>query len=100
MSEPLDLAKPIHLRAEMARAGLAPTQMTPYEDAERGWVDPLDDDEIRTIVRGFMSALWSACLQDDVASRPPCSTCGGSGKRYPHLATFDDPCPDCREVSP
>jgi len=50
---------------------------------------------------------WSSSeaevLRQDVALvdtvHRPCSTCGGSGKRYPRLTTFDDPCPDCREVS-
>lgn len=56
-----DLSDPVHLRAEMARAGIAPMHNRPYDDPERGWVDPLDDDETRTIVRRFLAALWRAC---------------------------------------
>lgn len=57
----LDLTKPMKMRAEMARGGIAPIQLQPYEDPERGWVDPLDGDESRTVVRRFMHALWRAC---------------------------------------
>jgi hypothetical protein len=63
MSEPtLDLSKPMSIRAEMTRAGIAPSNNSPYHDPERGSVDPLDGDEARTIVRRFMAALWRACL--------------------------------------
>lgn len=64
----LDLAKPLHIRAEMARRGLLFSHLLPYEDAGRGWVDPLDDDETRGAVRGFMGQLWLACVR---AERPP-----------------------------
>lgn len=56
-----DLSDPVGLRAKMARAGLNPLQLRTYDDLEHGWVDPLDDDEMRTIVRRFMSSLWRAC---------------------------------------
>ncbi len=56
-----DLADPRHIRAEMARAGLAPTQLSPYHDPEQGYTDPLDNDEMRTIVRRFLAATWRAC---------------------------------------
>lgn len=61
MLETIDLTRPMHLRAEMARAGLAPMQVHPYDDPERGWVDPLNDHETRTTIRQFMFALWRAC---------------------------------------
>ena len=53
-----DLAKPMHIRAEMARAGIAPMQNRPWDDPERGYVDPLNDDETRTTLRRFLAALW------------------------------------------
>lgn len=68
-TEPISLAKPLSIRAEMARLGLAPAQMTTYEDPERGWLDPLDDDEMRTAVRRLMSALWAASLRHEGADR-------------------------------
>lgn len=61
MAGHLDLSKPMNLRAEMARAGLH--SLTPYEDAERGWVDPLDDREQRGLARVFLHNLWQACLR-------------------------------------
>ena len=57
----LDLSKPMSLRAEMARGGIAPMQTRPYDDPEYGYVDPLADDEMRTTVRRFLGALWRAC---------------------------------------
>jgi hypothetical protein len=63
----LDLSKPMNLRAEMARAGIAPMHNQPYEDPERGWVDPLDDDEARTILRRFLAALWRSCLEAEAS---------------------------------
>lgn len=57
----LDLARPMQIRAEMARAAIAPMHVFPYDDPERGWVDPLDDDETRTVLRRFLGALWRAC---------------------------------------
>lgn len=60
-TERFDLADPRHIRAEMARIGLAPTQLSPYEDPERGYVDPLDDSSARSVVRGFLAAVWRAC---------------------------------------
>ena len=57
----LDLSKPMSLRAHMARLGIAPMQCRPYEDPERGYVDPLDDHESRLLLRSFLGALWRAC---------------------------------------
>jgi hypothetical protein len=65
----LDLSNPLHLRAEMARAGIAPSNNRPYDDPERGYVDPLDDDEARTIMRRFLAALWRACERAEGAAQ-------------------------------
>lgn len=59
----LDLSNPMHIRAEMARQGLLFSHLLPYEDAERGWVDPLNDDETKAAVRAFMGRIWQACLR-------------------------------------
>lgn len=63
-----DLANPLHLRAEIARRGLAFPQLLPYEDAERGYIDPLDDPETRIAVRLFMGRIWQACLRAEEAT--------------------------------
>jgi hypothetical protein len=57
----LDLSNPVSLRAEMARSGLH--DLTPYDDPERGWTDPLDDREQRGLARVFLHNLWVACLR-------------------------------------
>lgn len=59
----LDLSNPTHIRAEMARRGLIFGHLLPYEDAERGWVDPLNNDETKAAVRAFMGRIWLACLR-------------------------------------
>ena len=59
----LDLSKPMSIRANMARLGIAPMQSRPYDDPERGYVDPLDDHESRLLVRAFLGELWRACEQ-------------------------------------
>lgn len=59
----LDLAKPMNLRAEMARRGLVFNQLLPYEDPEHGHTDPLDDPEVRVEVRRFMGQVWQAALR-------------------------------------
>jgi hypothetical protein len=61
-SSALDLSNPIHIRAEMVRQGLIFSHLLPYEDAERGYVDPLNDDETKVAVRRFMGRIWQACL--------------------------------------
>lgn len=58
----LELADPAGIRAEMARNGLTFTQLLPYEDAEFGYVNPLDDHETQIAVRRFFGRLWRACL--------------------------------------
>lgn len=63
-----DLGDPAHLRAEMARAGLAPMQTRPYDDPEHGYTDPLDNDEMRTIMRRFLGSVWRACERAEAAS--------------------------------
>jgi hypothetical protein len=63
MAEPLDLSKPTSLRAHMARRGLMFNQLAPFEDPERGWVDPLDDHETRDEARRFMGQVWKAALR-------------------------------------
>lgn len=55
----LDLSNPVGIRAAMARSGLH--DLAPYEDAERGWTDPLDDREQRGLARVFLHNLWVAC---------------------------------------
>ena len=59
----IDLAKPMALRAEMARQGLMFHQLLPYDDPERGYVDPLDDHETKVAVRRFMGRIWQAALR-------------------------------------
>lgn len=66
MAEPLDLSRPVNLRAEMARSGLH--SLMPYEDAERGWVNPLNDSEQQQLVRSFLGRLWQAALDAEKAS--------------------------------
>lgn len=73
--ETLDLLKPLHLRAEMARRGLVFSQLLPYDDPEHGWTDPLDDGETRIEIRRFMGQLWQAAMR---AERAP-----GSGVSVP-----------------
>lgn len=63
----LDLSNPLHIRAEMARQGLMFGHLLPYEDAERGWVDPLNDDETKAAVRAFMGRIWQACVRAERA---------------------------------
>ena len=63
----LDLSNPLHIRAEMARQGLTFPNLMPYEDAERGWVDPLNDDETKVAVRAFMGRIWQACVRAERA---------------------------------
>jgi hypothetical protein len=63
----LDLSNPLHIRAEMARQGLIFSQLLPYEDAERGEVDPLDDHETKVAMRRFMGRIWQACLRAEQA---------------------------------
>lgn len=63
----------LKLRARMARAGFAPAQIYPYEDPERGWTDPLDDDETRTEMRRFFAELWRG---DFCSPEVPCPACG------------------------
>lgn len=59
----LDLAKPLGIRAEMARRGILPHQMMPYEDPERGFVDPYFDQEMRGLILGFLSDLNKALIE-------------------------------------
>jgi hypothetical protein len=68
MSGAFDLTKPMHIRAEMARAGIAPMQIQPYDDPEYGWTDPLNNDEVRTTMRRFLHALWRACERAERAT--------------------------------
>lgn len=63
MTDPLDLAKPMALRALMARRGLVFNQLLPYDDPEHGHTDPLDDDDMKEEVRRFMGQLWQAALR-------------------------------------
>lgn len=60
---PIDLSQPRALRAEMARQNLTFDQLLPYEDPERGHVDPLDDPEMKLAVRRFMGRIWQAALR-------------------------------------
>jgi hypothetical protein len=62
-ADPLDLAKPMQIRAEMARHGLVFNQLLPYDDPERGHTDPMDDPEVRVEVRLFMGRIWQAALR-------------------------------------
>jgi len=65
----LDLSNPMHIRAEMARRGLTFGHLLAYEDPHRGWVDPLNDDETKVAVRGFMADLWQACRAGELAAQ-------------------------------
>lgn len=67
--DPLDLRKPFAIRAEMARRGFAPGLLLPYDDPDRGWVDPLDDQETKADVRGFMAEVWKACLDAEYRAK-------------------------------
>ena len=63
MSETLRLDRPKHLRAEMARAGLAPQQLASWWSPDTdSMVNPLASDEARATVRDFMVRLWAAAL--------------------------------------
>lgn len=66
-AHPVDLSKPMALRAEMARQGLMFNQLLPYEDPERGHVDPLNDPEMKAAVRRFMGRIWQAALRAERA---------------------------------
>lgn len=56
---PLDLGNPLHLRAEMARAGLHDLQPWWSPDVD-GMVDPFDDPDQRRAIRVFLDQLWKA----------------------------------------
>lgn len=62
VSSALNLSNPLHIRAEMTRQGLIFSHLLPYVDAERGYVDPLDDPETKVAVRRFMGRIWQACV--------------------------------------
>lgn len=65
----LDLAKPVNLRAEMARRGLAPNQLTPWWSPDTdSMVAPLGDSETQTVVTRFLFDLWSAALAAEARS--------------------------------
>lgn len=58
---PLDLSNHLAVRAEMARAGIAPMQLTPWwsPDTERD-VDPMSDPETKQEIRRFLGRVWGA----------------------------------------
>jgi hypothetical protein len=64
----IDLSKPMHIRAEMARRGLMFNQLLPYDDPECGYTDPLDNHEMRVEVRRFMGQIWQAALRAEAAA--------------------------------
>ncbi len=67
MTEPIDLstrAGKLACRAQMARAGIAPQHLRSYDDAERGWVNPLADEEAQYEVRKFLYRLWDSAHYD------------------------------------
>ncbi len=45
-------------KANLARRGIAPSQLDCYDDPERGHVDPLDDPETRAALRDLLHRLW------------------------------------------
>lgn len=51
-----------HLQAEMARAGLH--DLSPYDDPEFGWINPLDDTEVQVAVRRFLAHLRRWCSRE------------------------------------
>ena len=55
------LIVPKSFKAQMARSGIAPTQLTPWwsPDTDR-MVDPLDDPEIRAAVLHCLNDVWHA----------------------------------------
>jgi len=53
----LDLSKPLHLRAEILRAGIAAHQLDPWR--------PFDAETCQA-VREFMGRLWVACVEAEL----------------------------------
>jgi hypothetical protein len=56
--------EPMQIRAVMARRGIAPMHLQPWwsPDTERD-MNPFDDPETQVELRGFLSWLWTYCLQ-------------------------------------
>lgn len=46
------------VRAEMARRGIAPQQLQPYEDPEFGHIDPMCDTDTGLEIRRFLASIW------------------------------------------
>ena len=98
----LDLSKPMSIRANMARLGIAPMQSRPYDDPERGYVDPLDDHESRLLLRAFLGELWRACEQAE-ATRLDDATVEAPRRRVPkfmelHRAGHGWRCKGCGDL--
>lgn len=62
--------EPMRIRAVMARRGIAPMHLQSWwsPDTESD-VNPLDDPETKAELRGFMSWLWTYCLQAEESAR-------------------------------
>lgn len=94
-----EMVVPLHIKAEMARKGIAPMQLQGYEDPERGWVDPMDDMDTKAAIRHLLSEIWKA--PPYLPDRSFC-VCGHSaskhnGPRYSTgLGTTAQGCDECR----
>jgi hypothetical protein len=54
----------LELRAWMARNGLAPNQLAPYEDPERGFLDPKDDPETKAALWLLARKVWDREIEE------------------------------------
>lgn len=62
--------EPMRIRAVMARRGIAPMHLqTWWSPDTEGDVNPMADLETQAELRGFMSWLWTYCLQAEESAR-------------------------------
>lgn len=54
------LVVPVAVKADLARSGIAPGQLAPYHDPERGYVDPKADREVVAALWALVGTLWRA----------------------------------------
>lgn len=57
------LSSPLSIRAEMARKGLLLDQLLPYDDPEKGWVDPMNEKDTQLALLRFVRDLERICAE-------------------------------------
>lgn len=48
----------------MARNGILLNQLMPYEDPERGWIDPMNEKDTQKAILRFLLNLERLCADD------------------------------------